>query len=135
MKRLLNFRSAYLEFCRIMIYKEHNKRFKLTLNYNYTFGDEGIEFDFSNSKGLDAIKYLRHLPMSSLNLENTSFWRQWLFSHYYLISVNIRNTNIRKMAYNTLLNTPLKEVIMTQEQYDQSDIRPGINRRTKLTVK
>jgi serine/threonine protein kinase len=128
----------HMEFCRLMIHKAHPQKGRKTmayLNYNYSFENEGISFDFSNSKGLDLLGAIQHLPLYSLNLENTGFWRRWVFEHYHLKSINIAGNKIQKMSYNEMINSGFKEIILSQEQYDQSDIRIAVKKRIKFTIK
>lgn len=122
----------HMEFCRLLFIRDHTK--KLTLHFKYSFEDDGINLNFSNSKNLNHLKYITHLPMKSLNVENTNFWRQWIFNHFYLKSINIRNTNIQKMSYNNMINSGLKEITLTQDQYDQSDIRAAVKKRIQFIV-
>ena len=131
----LPFLKNHMELCRLLIIKGQKKPEKVKLNYRFTLDKDGINLDLSNSKGFDRAKYITHLPMKSLNIENTFFWRQWIFDHYFLKSVNITNTNIQKMSYNTLNNAKFKEVILSKEQYAGSDIRGGVLKKINFIVK
>ena len=127
----------HLEFCRLMLIKIQDSKGskELKINFNYSFEKDGIHLDMSNSEGLDRARYLIHLPLANLNLENTFFWRYWIFDHYHLKSVNIRNTNIEKIAYITLVRSGLKEITLTKEQYEKSDIRSNLLRKIKFNIK
>ena len=125
----------HIETCKQLLKWDQKRNDKLELNFNYSFEKEGINLDLSGSKGLDRLKYITHLPMKSLNVENTFFWRQWIFTHYYLKSVNICNTNIKKMSYNSLNNARFKELTISKEQYEGSDIRSNLKKKIKFIVK
>ena len=59
-----------------------------------------------------------------LNIENTFSWRRWVFDHYYLKSVNIRNTNLKKAHIEKMRYSKLKEVILTKQQFEASNLQP-----------
>ena len=132
-------KAAYLknhmELCRLLIKRDHKNIRRLKLNYQYTLDNDGINLDLSGSKKLDRLKYITHLPMKSLNVENTDFWRQWIFSHYHLKSVNLTNTNIERMSHNSLNNSKFSEVILSKKQYDESDIRGNVKKKISFVIK
>lgn len=125
----------HLETCRQLLLRDQKQKHKVDLTFKFTFDKDGINLDLSNSKGLDRLKYVTHLPMKSLNVENTFFWRQWIFTHYHLKAVNIAFTNIRKISYNALNNTKIKEMTLSKDQYEGSDIRANIKNRINFIVK
>ena len=110
----------HLNLCRLMMLGSEPEH---QLNFSYKLEEDGISLDLSNSKWVYNTRYIRHLPLKSFNVENTKFWYQWIFSHHHLKAVNIRKTNIKKMAFNSLVNSGLKEITLSKEQYDNSDIR------------
>ena len=137
--------DRHLEFCRLMtaahlslksplkLSKEH---FEEKLKFTYRLDIEGIHLDLNGTEQIEKLIYYRHLPLVSLDLSNTSFWLKWIFNHYSLKSVDIRNTNIMKMNSNDHAWNKLTEVIMTKEQFENS--HKGLNAtkdRLKLIVK
>ena len=104
-----------------------------TNKFTYTLDEKGIHMDFSGSNLVDEKMFIEHLPLISLNLENTSFWRRWIFSHPTLKSVNIRNTKLKILKRENYFNK-LEEIILTQEQLDASEKVPGSTSRKRLTL-
>ena len=125
----------HMKLCHLLVLKDQSPRIKVEINYNYDLREDGIYLDLSNSTGLNRLKYITHLPMRSLNVENTSFWRQWVFSHYYLKSVNLTNTNLEKFSHNTLNNANFNEITLSKQQYAESDIRGSVKKKIKFIVK
>ncbi len=130
-KKLYNdpMKKAYLdnhmEYCRLMILKEkennsirakRDNRFT-RLNFRYSLDEDGINLDLSGSR-FDSIKSIRHLPLQSLNLENTGMWRKWVFSHYSLKKLNIKNTNYKILTRDDLLHNGLTEVTLSEELFN-----------------
>ena len=139
------FIDRHMEYCRLMSLKEiserkvndkiNQKTLEDEFKFSYELSDEGIHLDLSNGKRVENLAFIQHLPLASLNLENTFFWRKWIFNHPSLKSVNIRNTQIKKLDRQDLWNM-LEEIIMTQEQYILSDKGTNaIQKRLKFIVR
>ena len=95
-----------------------------------------INIDLSKNHNVeDRYILIRHLPMKSLNLENNFFWYKWAFRHYSLQTLNIRNTQFRKIDYDTLRDTRLKKIKLTKKQYEESDIRGPVRDKLKYDFK
>ena len=138
--------DRHIAYCRLMSIREliernskdskiDSKYIESVFKFTYVLSDEGIYMDFSGSRLVDNKLFIEHLPLVSINFENTSFWRRWVFSHHTLKSVNIRNTKIRKLSRENFFNS-LQEIILTQEQYDASDKGTNsIRQRLKFTIR
>ena len=125
------FMNNHLEYCCILISKINTNELK----YKYELMDSGIKLDINGSQ-IEHLKYLKHLPMISLNLENTTFWRRWVLSHYYLKSLNIRNCHIKRIyKLDIPINTPLRELILTPEQFKNSQLSKQIKGRVNFVQK
>ena len=117
----------HLELCRLIILRSHNPKIS-ELNFTYTLDPDGINLDLSNTQRLEYLYYIRHLPLKSLNLKKTHFWRQWIFNHYYLKSVNIQETNIREIK-DISRQTQLREIILSKDQFDRTSMLRTVQNR------
>ena len=134
--------DRHLEYCRLMfiekfilMFPKYAKKQEIDSKYKfkYTLDEQGIHMDFSKSPLVDEKMFIEHLPLVSLNLENTSFWRRWVFNHPTLKSVNIRNTKIKMLKRENYANK-LREIILTQEQFDASDKVPASTKKKRLSL-
>lgn len=125
--------DRHIELCRLLIIRRNPNIEDVKLICS--FETDGINMDFSQNEFEDHLLYIRHLPLKSLNLENNFFWNQWIFSHEWLQSVNIKNTKLMKIDYNTLVNTRLKEIILSKKQFEESDIRGSVKNRIRFVIK
>ena len=129
--------DQHMEFCRIMILSEPtNIKNPLSLNFKYVLHEGGIELDLSDSK-FDKISLIKHLPLKSLNLENSSIWRKWVFQHSSLKELNIKNSFIKNITREDVLHNPLSEIILSKDQYESNrlDRIMDVRKDLKLTVK
>ena len=104
----------HMEFCHLMIKRGDGD--DVIDNFKYSFDKDGINLDISGSRYDPKGGSLSHLPLNSLNIARTKFWRKWVFSHYHLKSLDYRNSFIKKVDKSAFKKTKLKNVTLTQEQ-------------------
>jgi serine/threonine protein kinase len=117
----------HLELCRLMTLSTPDK----SINFKYTLDKEGINLDMSGSGGNIRLAYLNHLPIKSLDVSNSSFWRKGIFEHYFLKSIDIRETPIKTLGRNLLNNSRIKKITLTKSQRDEA--LTSVTIRNKIT--
>jgi eukaryotic-like serine/threonine-protein kinase len=131
----------HMKFCHLMM--SRNKPESLNQNFTYSFDQDGINLDLSGISYDPSCSYIRHLPLKSLNVSNSSFWRKWIFKHYYLKAIDCQNCFIKKVSRSEIDKTKLKKITLNESLYEnikmkkenfnlEWDIRPDL---TKNSVK
>ena len=121
----------HLQLCKIFMLHQNDLK---TLDFTYELTNKGLVMDFSNNAKLEYLNHIKHLPVYSLNLQNTYFWTKWIFKHNHLKVVDIRNSQIKKMRFNELQDSTLREIRLSQEQFDNSETTSGIKKRINFIV-
>ena len=121
----------HLELCRLMILSSTDK----SINFKYTLDKEGINLDMSGSGGDIRLAYLNHLPLKSLDVSNSSFWRKGIFEHYFLKSIDIRGTEIKTLGRNLLRSSKIKKITLTKSQRDKIQTDQVIRNHITFEIK